>query len=75
MASSIRPKQSRVGGFGVVIRSFGTMLRKFVDRTKFANALDVAFDKYVEELKAAAWDDDIWLKARPKIWWLIQMSR
>jgi hypothetical protein len=48
---------------------------KVVDRTKFANALDVAFDKYVEELKAAAWDDDVWLKVRRKIWWLIQISR
>lgn len=33
-----------------------------------------AFEKYVEGLRTAAWDDDIWLKARRKIWWLIQLS-
>jgi hypothetical protein len=47
---------------------------KIVDRTRFANALKSAFEKYVEELRAAAWDDDLWLKARRKIWWLIQLS-
>jgi hypothetical protein len=48
---------------------------KVVDRTKFANALDVAFGKFIEKLKAAAWDDDLWLKARRKIWWIIQISK
>lgn len=47
---------------------------KIVDRTKFADALKSAFEKYVEELRAAAWDDDLWLKARRKILWLIQLS-
>jgi hypothetical protein len=47
---------------------------KIVDRTMFAKALKAAFRKYVEELKAASWDDDLWLKSRRKIWWLIQLS-
>lgn len=45
-----------------------------VDRTKFANALEKSFEQYIEELRAAAWDDPIWLKARRKIWWLIKLS-
>src|ERR1035441_8867057 len=31
---------------------------KILDRTKFADALKKAFEKYVEELRTAAWDDD-----------------
>jgi hypothetical protein len=45
---------------------------KIVDRTRFSNALKQAFENYLEELRTAAWDDDLWLKARRKIWWLIQ---
>jgi hypothetical protein len=45
-----------------------------VDRTRFANSLEEAFEKYVEELRIAAWDDDLWVKARRKIWWLIKLS-
>lgn len=47
---------------------------KIVDRTRFAAALDTAFAKYVEELRCAVWNDDLWLKARRRIWWLIQLS-
>jgi fido (protein-threonine AMPylation protein) len=47
---------------------------KVVDRTRFANSLEEAFEKYVEELRIAAWDDDLWVKARRKIWWLIKLS-
>jgi len=47
---------------------------KILDRTKFAKSLEAAFAKYIQELKAASWDDDIWLKARRKIWWLLQLS-
>lgn len=47
---------------------------KIVDRTKFANALKKAFEGYIEELTAAAWTDIVWLSARRKIWWLIQLS-
>lgn len=47
---------------------------KIVDRTKFATALQESFESYVKELGTACWDDDIWLKARRKIWWLIQLS-
>ena len=38
---------------------------KIVDRTKFANALKKAFEKYIEELTAAPWTDDVWCE-RPK---------
>ena len=47
---------------------------KIVDRTRFADALQKAFKEYISELGKSAWDDDIWLKARRKIWWLIQLS-
>lgn len=47
---------------------------KIVDRTRFAKALKQAFENYVEELRAAAWDDEPWLKARRRIWWLVQLS-
>src|SRR6266851_268133 len=60
------------------IRSAETQLwnagDRIVDRTKFANALRTAFEKYIEELTTAAWTDHLWLKARRKIWWLIQLS-
>lgn len=48
---------------------------KILDRNKFALALEAAFEAYLTELRIASWSDDIWLKARRKIWWLIQMSR
>ena len=48
---------------------------RIVDRTKFSNALKKAFEKYIEELTSAAWTDDIWLKTRRKIWWLMQLSK
>lgn len=47
---------------------------KIVDRDKFADAISSAFKKYIEELEAADWDEQIWTKARRKIWWLIQLS-
>lgn len=47
---------------------------RVLNRTKFAKSLEAAFAKYIEELKAASWEDDIWLKARRKIWWLLQSS-
>jgi hypothetical protein len=47
---------------------------KSVDRNKFADALTCAFNQYLEELNRAAWDDDIWRKARRKLWWLIKLS-
>jgi len=60
------------------IRSGEPMLwnaaERIVDRTKFANALRRAFEKYVEQLHTAPWDDPLWLKATRKIWWLVQLS-
>lgn len=47
---------------------------KVVDRNKFADAVACAFNQYIEELSRAAWDDEIWLKARRKIWWLSRLS-
>jgi hypothetical protein len=47
---------------------------KIVDRNRFADALALAFDQYLEELNRAAWDDDIWRKARRKLWWLVKLS-
>jgi hypothetical protein len=47
---------------------------KIVDRNKFAHALNCAFNQYIEELNRASWDDDVWLKARRKIWWLVKLS-
>ena len=47
---------------------------KIVDRNKFADALTCAFNQYLEELNRAAWDDDIWRKARRKLWWLVKLS-
>lgn len=48
---------------------------KVVDRNKFADALTCAFNNYVEELNLASLSDDIWLKARRKIWWLVRLSK
>lgn len=48
---------------------------KVVDRTKFANALLQAFENYLEGLATTDWDEDLWLKARRSIWWLIQLSK
>lgn len=47
---------------------------KIVDRQKFSDALNCAFNQYVEELNVARWDENIWLMARRKIWWLIRFS-
>jgi hypothetical protein len=47
---------------------------KIVDRNKFADALTCAFNQYLEELNRAAWDNDIWRKARRKLWWLVKLS-
>lgn len=47
---------------------------KIVDRNKFADALTCAFNQYLEELNRATWDDDIWRKARRKLWWLVKLS-
>jgi len=47
---------------------------KVVDRNKFADALTCAFNQYLEELNRSAWDDDIWRKARRKLWWLVKLS-
>jgi hypothetical protein len=47
---------------------------KVVDRNKFAGAVTCAFNQYIEELNRAAWDDDIWLKTRRKIWSLSKLS-
>ncbi|MGE5113687.1 MAG: hypothetical protein ACM3JB_22720 [Acidobacteriaceae bacterium] len=49
-------------------------VEKVLDRDKFADATASAFKKYIEELEAADWNDQIWTKARRKIWWLIQLS-
>jgi hypothetical protein len=47
---------------------------KIVDRNKFVDALTCAFNQYLAELNRAAWDDDIWRKARRKLWWLAKLS-
>src|ERR1700722_13039670 len=47
---------------------------KVVDRDKFADALSRAFSFYLAELTNARWDDDLWRKARRKIWWIIKLS-
>jgi hypothetical protein len=47
---------------------------KIVDRNRFADALICAFNQYIEELNRTAWNDQVWLKARRKIWWLIRLS-
>lgn len=64
---------------GWMIRSGQPVLwnsgNRILDRTRFANALEKAFVNYVEQLRTAHWGDDVWLKARRKIWWLLQSSR
>jgi hypothetical protein len=47
---------------------------RVLDRNKFADALACAFNQYIEELNRAAWDDEIWLKTRRKVWWLVRLS-
>jgi len=47
---------------------------KVLDRDKFADALIGAFNQYVEELSRSSWNDDVWLKTRRKIWWLVRLS-
>jgi hypothetical protein len=47
---------------------------RIVDRQKFSDALNCAFNQYVEELNLARWDENIWAMARRKIWWLIRFS-
>ena len=47
---------------------------KVLDRKMFADALDSAFKDYLDELNRAEWNENIWLMARRKIWWLIRFS-
>lgn len=47
---------------------------KILDRKKFAHALDSSFKHYLDELSQSAWNENIWLMARRKIWWLIRFS-
>ena len=47
---------------------------RIVDRQKFSDALNCAFNQYVAELTRARWDENIWLMARRKIWWLMKFS-
>jgi hypothetical protein len=48
--------------------------KKIVDRNKFTDALTRAFNQYLEELNLAAWDAEIWKRARRKLWWLMKLS-
>jgi hypothetical protein len=48
---------------------------KIIDRDRFAQALRLAFDDYMNELASLQWQDDLWLKAARKLWWLARLSR
>jgi len=47
---------------------------KVINRNLFADALEAAFKRYLDELRAAPADSEIWKKARRRIWWLICLS-
>jgi hypothetical protein len=47
---------------------------KIIDRDKFANALEGAFQEYLEDLGQHDWAEDIWSKAAQKICWLVKTS-
>jgi len=46
-----------------------------INRNLFARRLEKAFHVYLRELQKADWDDELWRKARRKIWWLIELSQ
>jgi hypothetical protein len=49
-------------------------MERTVNRTLFAQRVEDAFDKYIEALEKRDWEDDLWKKARRKIWWLVEFS-
>lgn len=48
--------------------------RSAINRNKFADAVAGGFEAYLGVLNMAAWGDPRWVKARRKIWWLIELS-
>jgi hypothetical protein len=46
-----------------------------INRRLFAEAVRDAFHKYIETLRMKDWDDELWRKARRKVWWLIELSK
>jgi len=47
---------------------------RIVDPDQFASALESAFNRYIDELSKAKWEDKVWKRARRKIWWLTRSS-
>jgi hypothetical protein len=45
-----------------------------INRNRFAAAVKEAFDDYLRVLEKAGWGAERWVKARRKIWWLIELS-
>ena len=49
-------------------------VKKIIDRNLFADNLEKAFKKYLDELGSKHWESHVWQKASRKIWWLIRIS-
>jgi hypothetical protein len=47
---------------------------KTIHRDLFAESVGKAFEAYLLKLNSEDWTTDLWLKARRKIWWLMELS-
>jgi hypothetical protein len=47
---------------------------KTIHRDHFAVSVGRALEAYLEKLEAEDWTSECWLKARRKIWWLMELS-
>lgn len=60
------------------VRAFGSGVadsaRRIIHRNSFSDALESAFQRYLDELRTRSWKDATWVKASRKIWWLIRTS-
>ena len=48
---------------------------KIIDRDRFADALEAAFNRYLDDLEKSPMKSEVWRKAKRRIWWLIAISR
>jgi len=61
---------------GWTIRMDGLKLHaaKVINRDIFADRLERAFGRYLDELAYAKWNSTLWKNARRKVWWLVRLS-
>lgn len=46
-----------------------------INRDLFAEAVEDAFDRYIQELRDRDWETERWRNARRKTWWLVELSK